>query len=126
MQLEDQVVSLELAIKLKELGFKQESLFYWLDSKILFWEKVDNVYKDKYISAYTASELWQHFPQFLPDKKSLGDGYNEELEMGKNDPKNGGDDYTWISYGFYANERDDNAVEAIAKLLIKLKEKNLI
>ena len=29
MKLEDQVVSLELAKKLKELGVKQESLFYW-------------------------------------------------------------------------------------------------
>lgn len=29
MKLEDQVVSLELAKKLKELGYKQESLFYW-------------------------------------------------------------------------------------------------
>ena len=30
MKLESQVVSLELAKKLKELGVKQESLFYWL------------------------------------------------------------------------------------------------
>lgn len=29
MKLEDQVVSLELAKKLKELGVKQESLWYW-------------------------------------------------------------------------------------------------
>lgn len=29
MKLEQQVVSLELAQKMKELGFKQESLFYW-------------------------------------------------------------------------------------------------
>jgi hypothetical protein len=31
MELKDQVVSLELAQKLKELGVKQESLFYWLE-----------------------------------------------------------------------------------------------
>ena len=29
MKLEDQVCSLELAKKLKELGVKQDSLFYW-------------------------------------------------------------------------------------------------
>ena len=29
MKLEQQVVSLELAKKLKELGVKQDSLFYW-------------------------------------------------------------------------------------------------
>jgi hypothetical protein len=32
MQLEKQVVSLELARKLKELGIKQESLFWWIES----------------------------------------------------------------------------------------------
>ncbi len=34
MQLQNQVVSLELAQKMKELGFKQESLFQWVDCKL--------------------------------------------------------------------------------------------
>jgi hypothetical protein len=33
MELNKQVVSLELAQKLKELGVKQESLFYWAEVK---------------------------------------------------------------------------------------------
>ena len=33
MKLENQVVSLELAKKLKELGFEQKSLFYWDEGK---------------------------------------------------------------------------------------------
>ena len=33
MQLEKQVVSLELAKKLKSLGVRQESYFYWVDSE---------------------------------------------------------------------------------------------
>lgn len=38
MELEDQVVNLELSVKLKELGVKQESLFYW-------FKDVDSVFK---------------------------------------------------------------------------------
>lgn len=34
MKLEDQVVSLELAKKLKELGVKQESLYYYVDEEL--------------------------------------------------------------------------------------------
>jgi hypothetical protein len=34
MPLENQVVSLELAKKLKELGMKQESLFYWCGNRV--------------------------------------------------------------------------------------------
>lgn len=33
MKLKDQVCSLELAKKLKELGFEQESLFYWAEHR---------------------------------------------------------------------------------------------
>lgn len=36
MELEKQVCSLGLASKLKELGIKQDSLFYWGDNDILF------------------------------------------------------------------------------------------
>jgi hypothetical protein len=41
MRIEDQVVSLELAKKLKELGVKQESYFYWVNynsnKSLQFW-----------------------------------------------------------------------------------------
>jgi hypothetical protein len=68
MKLEQQVVSLELAKKLKELGVKQESLFYWNRhkseiswglsqtncSKISHWET---------ISAFTVAELGELLPR---------------------------------------------------------------
>jgi len=40
MKLEKQVISLELAKKLKKLGFKQESLFWWFEYK----DKQGNIY----------------------------------------------------------------------------------
>lgn len=74
MILEQQVVSLELAKKLKELGVKQESLFYWVkeyydplplrvvDTKwnvIWLAELVDTISytKRENLSAFTVAEL---------------------------------------------------------------------
>ena len=73
MKLEDQVCSLEYAIKLKELGVKQESLFYHIGYKGCvsgkIYEKLYIVFKDeeyiqpKYqISAFTVAELGVMLP----------------------------------------------------------------
>jgi len=73
MQLEKQVVSLELAKKLKELGVKQESLFYWVGDHsnpdtpwtIENWRITDkdnrlkNWQSDTPISAFTVAELFE-------------------------------------------------------------------
>lgn len=60
MTLESQVVSLPLAKRLKELGVKQESLFYWSKHKndvpqVLF----DPIFPHSYVtcSAFTVAEL---------------------------------------------------------------------
>ena len=67
MKLENQVVSLELAKKLKELGVKQESLFYWTELngepflmivKDFEGESIPEDRKDKFISAFTVSEIF--------------------------------------------------------------------
>lgn len=67
MKLEDQVCSLELAKRLKELGVKQESLFYWFTNQLVYrcdlskWEKCK-----KYIfSAFTVGELGEMLPKRL-------------------------------------------------------------
>lgn len=73
MKLENQVVSLELSKKLKELGVKQESLFYWSDADVYTEEKGWTVnYRSKitkrdgveldWYSAYTVAELGEMLP----------------------------------------------------------------
>lgn len=81
MKLEQQVVSLELAQKLKELGVKQESLFYWCgshsnpdapwgihnwsirDKEFRHWSIRDKEFRLRYyqsddpVSAFTVAEL---------------------------------------------------------------------
>jgi hypothetical protein len=65
MKLKDQVISLDLAKKMKELGFKQESFFYWevYDGPINTPELVTQTYPKTvqhnmdYFSAYTVVEL---------------------------------------------------------------------
>jgi hypothetical protein len=74
MLLEYQVVSLELAKKLKELGVKQESLFYWVHANgdgigswdqtipiISYIPKIEN-YHLTIASAFTVAELGEMLP----------------------------------------------------------------
>jgi hypothetical protein len=73
MKLENQVCSLELAQKLKELGVKQESLFSYIDwygNKI--WQLKNSTTRGKTIpsemtevSAYTVAELGEMLPQVV-------------------------------------------------------------
>lgn len=65
MKLEQQVVSLELAKKLKSLGVKQESAFYWVYSKMSsFWQVLYGPYHGgaDTIAAFTVAELGEMLP----------------------------------------------------------------
>lgn len=82
MNLEQQVCSLELAKKLKELGVKQESLFYWLDDRdCTEFECEDCKYKTSILnnisglendnslySAFTVAELGEMLPDKIKDE----------------------------------------------------------
>lgn len=130
MKLEDQVVSLELAKKLKELGFSQESLFYWVGESLCFknvveveMAKLDTNQKDFY-SAYTVAELGEMLPVkvkhhsldiFRRNKVSWHVCY---LDMTFDTPVHPNS----ISYLKSGNTQAD----AMAKMLIYLKENNLI
>lgn len=80
MKLENQVCSLELAKKLKELGVKKESLFYHLEDT--FGDKtyrgivneIGNNPKggNTYYSAFTVAELGEMLPEYYLTMKALG------------------------------------------------------
>jgi len=71
MKLEDQVCSLELAIKLKSLGVEQSSLWYWVkdswlkEFKLIYTRSGDilpiTIYDEEY-SAFTVAELGEGLP----------------------------------------------------------------
>lgn len=122
MKLEQQVCSLELAKKLKELGVKQESLFYWY-SLINSWRIDNKKSNESDISAFTVAELGEMLPSQI---KYMG--YVYEFVMTKN----------WTKKGWYANyeklenkvrgmiEGVDTEADARAKMLIYLLENKLI
>jgi hypothetical protein len=72
MNLQDQVASLDLCKKLKELGIKQESLFYWFEfhsHNYLYcrqYEYSENVKLDieNGYSAFTVAELGEMLPVY--------------------------------------------------------------
>lgn len=121
MKLEQQVCSLELAKKLKELGVKQESLFYWLEYKsfpVKPWqletkESLKHVnYPERAIPAFTVAELGEmlkkmdySFPEF--------------------------DGIAWVSIirledSSYRSFSADTEADARAKMLVYLLESELI
>lgn len=79
MRIEQHVTSLQLSQRLKELGLKRESLFYWFkdaDCNLGFKLKWDQYLIDsladgipcEYYSAYLASELLELLPDMLSNE----------------------------------------------------------
>lgn len=73
MKLEDQVVSLDLAKRLKELGVKQDSYFYyeWYSDHAYQLNCLcsDVPLNCKQIAAFTVAELGEMFPDFIGSLK---------------------------------------------------------
>lgn len=114
MKLENQVVSLELAKKLKELGVKQESLYNWLvasDGARLMKNPVLDTYRYfEQSSAFTVAELGEMLP-----RKFYSERYNN------------GQFYCQRNDGLHNhNEYADTEADARAKMLIYLLENKLI
>jgi hypothetical protein len=61
MELEKQICSLELAKKLKELGVKQDSLFWWVNGRGRM-ELHDKHTDSDSVSAFTVAELGEMLP----------------------------------------------------------------
>lgn len=144
--LEQQVVSLELAKRLKELNVKQESYFYWNTDKAFIGE--DNMYvvqkkdcrsvKDGYsideYSAFTVAELGEMLPVIVDTKDARGTfdfvisktfsdkkwfvGYSK-INLGRIHS----DDQHYTLAG---QQYERTLADALGKMLIYLLENNLI
>ena len=123
MKLEDQVCNLELAKRLKELGVKQESLFYWKhntdspNGKIDEWHLVHygepyNVDSPYHVSAFTVAELGEMIK------------INKSLRL----PEFGANSCKWFWEVRLENKLYEFETEADArgKMLIYLIENNLL
>lgn len=94
VKLENQVCSLELSRRLKELGVKQESLFYWVNcksgAKIYFEGQIDYITafiieESELFSAYTVAELAEILPVMVQSYKSFKEHWEcvyDPLEIG--------------------------------------------
>lgn len=118
MKLDQQVVSLELAQKLKGLGVKQESLFKWI---FIIKRPYELVYLPveikKSFSAFTLAELGEMLPSNYQSYRKGGDGlYTCEFDL-----------ELWEIEPEFAKRIDaDTEADARAKMLIYLLENNLI
>ena len=113
MKLENQVVSLPLAQKMKELGFKQESLFWWHGGlQIPYLVQRQN--GSLTISAYTVAELGEMLPDGISTSKNIQGMY----EVYDNET------YKPVVMDFVAKAPTE--ADARAKMLIYLKENNLL
>lgn len=116
MNLQSQVASLDLSRKLKELGIKQESLFWWsichdcekeYPAGSVIWALDYGKQHGENISAFTASELYVLIPA-------------KHCNFYKNESG-----YVFSLFG-EPNTYDVNLANCIAKMLIHLIENGLI
>jgi len=142
MQLEDQVVSLALAKRLKELSVKQDSLFWWRKNSMASEPGVYYIPDREMMNlavlsgklelecaAFTVAELGEMLPRRLPweSKDLFLIVYLEIYPLGtrKGWLVNYVAERDGITYSPYAEEAATEA-DARAKLLISLIEKKLI
>lgn len=135
MTLEQQVVSLELAKRLKELGVKQRSVFWWCDPSDgdkadIGFIRDNHVGYKVYFSAFTVAELGQLLPW---RSKRVDTVNNTELVFTK--LHNGTDifvcaywdeDSDHLYGGMKVRFDDENEANSRAKMLIYLLENKLM
>lgn len=137
MKLEDQVINLELAKRLKELGVEQDSLFYWIKKESPYvWYNSNNypIKADKfYYSAFTVAELGELLPAYT---NIDGDAYKLELSKYRipigdyeGEIRYSCEYWTLIGKSSYILGKgcyDTNEANARAQMLIYLLEEKLI
>ena len=136
-KLEDIVISLELAKKLKKAGFKQEGLFWWIEkgcpirtSKKEYSQRTGFVYDDNYFvkhdgcileaicSAPTTEEILKGLPKhFSRQYLGIAPSLNNNAY---------GVYYMDSSQNITIIHEDKKLTNALAKMWIYLKENNLL
>lgn len=139
MTLEQQVVSLELAQKLKELGVKQESIFFYrgedeegkklrgADTTLNYsaYPKDHNQYTNA-ISAFTAAELGEVLPEKLYHS-TYGNFYNYYLTIQHEDGwRVWYESMSSADGSFFPDITADTEADARAKMMVYLLENSLI
>jgi len=100
MKLEEQVVSLELAKRLKELGVKQDSYFYWADDSIVSTVNLDILLEDEFVrslsginndwpdqeikelsSAYTVAELGEYLNLPIDKNHKINGRFHQNIYL---------------------------------------------
>lgn len=127
MKLEDQVVSLELAKKLKELGVRQErATFYWCDHggdeiipKLYFIMEIEKYNALQGYAAFTVAELGAMLPPLCEIKRTREDNWRLEY-LSPLRIVDGREHFDRI------NIRAETEANSRAKMLIYLLENNLI
>lgn len=133
MELKNQVCSLEISKKLKELGVKQESLFYWSSYAMKFKkethellpeDEINPSFMEDYTSAFTVAELGEMLPETV---NMVGNYYGLIIEK-----------YTgsWnVRYEWTASDKTDRdffweadtkQADSLGKMLVYLLENNLL
>lgn len=154
MELENQVISLELAKRLQELNINQESLFYYLniDGEGKYYLYYIDYLPEEFeytgapISAFTSSELLDLLPHRITTKEDEPyNGYRLRIEksfqvIGQELTNSNiisnyiinyycdttSEQLDWLFRRLTCNSTDENFANACAKMLIYLIENGLI
>lgn len=125
MQMQYQVCSLDLAKRLKELGVKQESHFWYNQSCVNghapIWDKKVDLYPyENHFSAFTVAELGEMLPLTFESGSCVWPEPNKQFVCSfEEDPERAREPEEFIEYA-------PTEADACAKMLIYLLEKKLI
>jgi len=118
--LEKICTDLETSKRLKELGFKAETNFYWIITAIDEWNKNQwNIiyFKDRVMAKYTLEQILSELPDIIEVNNSI-----YYLMISKNSIYY----FSHSKLEVFANYQENNLSTAAAKLWIKLKEDKII
>ena len=121
MELKDQVCSLESARKLKELGVKQESLFYWNEDET---ELGGSSFRIESYQLHPENSIYESFSAFTVAE--LGDLLPSHVQGNKLRQFKLFGDRCEIVYGVEPVFIENTEAEARSKMLIYLLENKLI